>query len=134
MEINGNQWKSMERNQNQDSAEECWGQNLKEKHRLGLCFTFCGPGKWFGTCFGTFGKKIFFSTSDQNFDQNSSEVRPIGWADLGSTDRSARPKSARPKSAWAKSARAKTARAKSARSSLEPGPDLPTRKSRNWIG
>jgi len=133
MEINGNQWKSMERNQNQDSAEECWGQNLTEKHRLGPYFTFCGPGKWFGTCFGTF-RNFFFSTSDQNFDQNSPEVRPIGWADLGSSDRSARPKSARPKSAWAKPARAKSARTKSARSGLEPGPDLPTRKSRNWIG
>ena len=76
MEINGNQWKSMERNENQDSAEECWGQNLTEKHRLGPYFTFWGPGNWFGTCFGTFRKNIF-STFDQNFNQNSRKARKI---------------------------------------------------------
>jgi len=80
MEMNGNEWKSMERNQNQDSAEECWGQNLTEKHRLGLCFTFCGPGKWFGTCFGTFGNFFFRPRT-----KISTKIRPKSGPSAGLT-------------------------------------------------
>ena len=59
-----------------DSAEVCWDEKESKKQRFWPYFTFWGQEKWFGRCFETFGRKKIFSTSDRNFDRNSSKGRP----------------------------------------------------------
>ena len=63
------------------------GRKFDEKTPFGTLFDLLGTGKVIWNIFWDVWKKKIFSTSDRNFDQNSSHGRPIGWAEHGSTER-----------------------------------------------